>query len=130
MTEMMKIGLLGIVGVLLAIQFKAVKPEYSTYIGLGIGVLIFCFTLGECKSLISSLETLKKYFEGTEGYLTILVKVIGITYICEFCAGVCKDAGYGAVAEQIEMLGKLSVMFAGLPILMAVIQTLDGLLIV
>lgn len=129
MTEIMKIGLLGIVGVLLAIQFKAVKPEYATYIGLGIGILVFSFSLDEFKSLVNSMQTLQKYFSGAESYLTILVKVIGITYICEFSAGVCKDAGYGSIADQIEMLGKLSVMFAGLPILMAVIQTLDSLLI-
>ena len=129
MAEIMKIGILGLAGVLLAIQFKTIKPEYATYIGLGIGVLIMGYALGEFKGLVSSMETLRKYFAGAESYLTILVKVIGITYICEFCAGICKDAGYGSIADQIEILGKLSVMFAGMPILMAVIQTLDKLII-
>ncbi len=128
MTEIVKIGLFGLTGVLLAVQFKAVKPEYATYIGLGIGILVTAYAMNEFQGLVSSLETLKKYFSGAESYLTILVKVIGITYICEFCAGICKDAGYGAIADQIEMLGKLSVMFAGLPILLAVVQTLDGLI--
>lgn len=127
MTEMIKIGLFGIVGVLLALQFKNIKPEYSTYIGLGIGVLIFGYALNEFAGLVSTLESLKKYFAGAESYLTILIKVIGITYICEFSAGFCKDAGYGSLADQIEMLGKISVLLAGLPILLAVIQTLDGL---
>lgn len=128
MTEIIKIGLFGLAGVLLAVQFKAIKPEYATYIGLAIGILIMGFSMGEFRRLVSSMEALKKYFSGAEGYLTILVKVIGITYICEFCAGICKDAGYGSVADQIEILGKLSVLFAGLPILLAVIQTLDGLI--
>ena len=56
------------------------------------------------------------------GYLATLMKVIGITYICEFTSGICKDAGYGSVAGQIEILGKLSVIFAGLPILFAVME--------
>jgi len=127
--EIIKIGMFGLVGVLLAVQFKAVKPEYATYIGLGIGILIMAFALKEFHGLVNHLESLKKYFSGAEGYLTILIKVIGITYICEFCAGVCKDAGYGSIADQIEILGKVSVMLAGLPILIAVIQTLDGLAI-
>lgn len=129
MTEIIKIGILGLAGVLLAIQFKTIKPEYATYIGLGLGVLIMGYALGQFGTLISSIEALQKYFSGAESYLTILVKVIGITYICEFCAGICKDAGYGSIADQIEILGKLSVMFAGMPIIMAVIQTLDKLII-
>jgi len=129
MAEIIKIGILGLAGVLLAIQFKTIKPEYATYIGLGLGVLIMGYALGQFKTLVGSIETLQKYFSGAESYLTILVKVIGITYICEFCAGICKDAGYGSIADQIEILGKLSVMFAGMPIIMAVIQTLDKLII-
>ena len=127
MTEIVKIGIFGLAGVLIAVQFKTIKPEYATYIGLGIGILVMAFALGEFSSLVSGMEILKKYFAGAESYLTILVKVIGITYICEFCAGICKDAGYGSIADQIQMLGKLSVMFAGLPILLAVIRTLDGM---
>ncbi len=71
---------------------------------------------------------LRSYLGGMESYLAILLKVIGITYICEFSAGICKDAGYQTVAGQIEILGKLSVMFAGLPILFAVIEQIQSFL--
>jgi len=125
MAEIIKIGILGLAGVLLAIQFKTIKPEYATYIGLGIGVLIMGYALTQFVSFVNSMKTLHKYFAGAESYLTILVKVIGITYVCEFCAGICKDAGYGSIADQIEILGKISVMLAGVPILLAVVQTLD-----
>jgi len=111
----------------MAAQVKVMKAEYATYIGLAIGILIMAFGLKEFQSLAVQMTSLKKYFSGAESYLTILMKVIGITYICEFCAGVCKDAGYGSIADQIEILGKVSVILAGLPILIAVMQTLDGL---
>ena len=127
MAEIMKIGILGLAGVLLAIQFKTIKPEYATYIGLGLGVLIMGYTLGQFQTLVGSIETLQKYFSGAESYLTILVKVIGITYICEFCSGICKDAGYGTVAGQIEIMGKVTVLLSGLPILLAVIEQIYNL---
>ncbi|MBQ6697413.1 MAG: stage III sporulation protein AD [Lachnospiraceae bacterium] len=126
MEEIVKVGIIGILGVLTAIQFKAVKPEYSTYIGVALGLLIFGYTVQQLRTMLGSLAWMKALFEGSGGYLTILMKVIGITYLCEFSAGICKDAGYGAIAEQVEVLGKLSVMFAGLPILLAVVEQIQG----
>lgn len=126
MAEIIKVGLLGIVGVILAVQFKAQKPEYGIYIGFAISILIFCYVLQQVEAVVSQLTLIQKYLGDTRSYLSILLKVIGITYICEFSAGICKDAGYGSVADQIEILGKLSVMFAGLPILFAVIEQIQS----
>lgn len=125
MEEIIKVGIIGIVGVLTAIQFKATKPEYSTYISLALGLLIFSYTIQQLKTMLSGLAWMEELFENSSGYLSILLKVVGITYLCEFCAGICKDAGYGAISEQIEVLGKLSVMFAGIPILLAVIEQIQ-----
>lgn len=126
MAEIIKVGMLGIVGVLIAIQFKSQKPEYGIYIGFSIGILIFCYALREFQAVLGQFELVSKYLGTGQSYLAILLKVIGITYICEFSSGICKDAGYGTIAEQIEVLGKLSVMFAGLPILFAVIEQIQS----
>lgn len=125
MAEIIKVGLLGVVGVLIAVQFKAQKPEYGIYIGLAIGILIFCYALKEFEAVIGQFDLIKKYLGDGESYLAVLLKVIGITYICEFSSSICKDAGYATVAQQIEILGKLSVMFAGIPILFAVIEQMQ-----
>lgn len=128
MQELIKIAFLGVAGVLLAIQFKGQKSEYGIYIGLAAGILIFSYTVRQVAAVMSQLGQLKAYLGGAETYLAVLLKVIGITYICEFSADICKDAGYGTVAGQIEVLGKLSVMFAGLPVLFAVIDQIQGFL--
>ncbi len=128
MVEIIKVGLLGILGVLLAVQFKANKPEFGMYIGFAISILIFCFGLQQAQAVLQQLDLVKGFLGDSQKYLSVLLRVIGITYICEFSSGICKDAGYGAVAEQIEILGKLSVMFAGIPILFAVIEQIQDLL--
>lgn len=128
MTEIIKIGVLGILGVMLAIQLKANKPEYGVYIGLAISILIFCYGMKQAHAVIQQFEKIRSILGDSRDYLSILLRVIGVTYICEFSAGICKDAGYGSVAEQIEILGKLSVMFAGVPILFAVINQIQGLM--
>ena len=124
--EIIKLSLFGIMGVLLAVQFKGMKSEYHFYIGIGAALIIFFYAVNSLTILISELGILQKYLKGGEGYLGTLLKIVGITYICEFSSGICKDAGFGAIAGQIEVLGELAVMFAGLPILLAVLEQIQG----
>lgn len=126
MAEVIKLSAFGMIGVLLALQFKGIKPEYAVYIGLAVSVLIFYFCVNRLQILSGTFELMKQYVNGSENYLSVLLKVLGITYICEFGAGICKDAGFASIAEQIEVMGKLSVMFAGLPILLAVMEELQN----
>lgn len=125
MTELIKIGILGILGVMVAVQFKATKPEYGIYMGLVISILIFGYAVKQFAGVLEQFSMIRKFLGSGESYLTILLKITGVTYICEFSAGICKDAGYGAIAEQIEILGKLTVMMAGLPILLAVMEQIQ-----
>jgi len=127
MAEMIKVGMLGIVGILLAVQLKAHKPEYGMYIGFAIGIILFSYGLHQIQTLMEEFDRIREFLGDSRQYLTVLLRVIGVTYICEFSSGICKDAGYGSVAEQIEIFGKLSVMFAGIPILFAVIEQIQGL---
>ena len=39
--SMLQIGILGVAGVLLALQFKSGKSEYGIYISIVLGLLIF-----------------------------------------------------------------------------------------
>ena len=128
MTELVKVGFLGIAGVLLAVQFRGSKPEYASYIGLAVSIIIFCFSMRQMETITGQFMKIRSYLSGSEEYLSILFRVIGITYICEFSSDICRDAGYQAVAGQIEVLGKLVVMCAGLPILFAVIEQIQSFL--
>lgn len=126
MMEIAKIGILGVAGVMIALQFKTVKPEISLYMGFAVCVVIFTFSITGMMQILSKIELLQKY-TGSSPYFHILFKAVGITYISEFCASICKDAGYGAVAGQIEIFGKLTVLFLGMPVMTAVIETIGSI---
>ena len=99
--SVMKIGMIGVLGVLLALQFKSEKTEYGLYIGVTICLLIFWFCMEQMVHLVGKVEALSQYLKGSESYILYLVKAVGITYLCNFSSLVCKDAGFGAVAGQI-----------------------------
>ena len=123
--EIMKIGSIGLIGVLLAVFFRTVRAEYGVYMGIATGMLIFWYTLQNLSVFMEEVHLLQAVTGQDNGFLAILLKVVGITYICEFCAGICKDAGYGAVGGQIEIFGKVMVLLTGLPILLSVIRTIQ-----
>lgn len=119
------IAVTGIIAVILAVSLKGVKGEYGTYVVMAAGLLIFFYGLGKLTSILDTMKEIQSYIKINNIYLSTLVKMIGITYIAEFAAGICKDAGYGAVGTQIEIFGKLSVLAVSMPILLALIETLQ-----
>lgn len=123
--DILKVGMLGIAGVMLALQFRSNKSEYGMYIGFAICLLIFSFVVFGLSSLFENMSALQRYIGADNTYFRILLKVIGITYICEFCSGICRDAGYSSVSGQIEIFGKLSILAAGMPVLLAIIDSIQ-----
>ena len=59
---------------------------------------------------------------------TTLLKMIGITYIGQFSSGICRDAGYSSTGAQIELFCRLSVMVLSMPVLLALLDTIQGFL--
>ncbi len=125
--EIVKIGAFGVAGVMLALQFKTNRPEFGIYIGAAICLLIFTFSLSGLETLLGRVKVLQNYLSGSGDYIGFLFKAVGITYVCGFCSSICKDAGYGAVAGQIEIFGKLSVLLMGIPVLTAVIENINAI---
>ncbi|MBO5473133.1 MAG: stage III sporulation protein AD, partial [Lachnospiraceae bacterium] len=117
--EMVKIGLIGIVGVLFAAGFKNYKAEYGVYIGIAVCLIIMGYTARYFTQILERMEQLRGYLDDNYRYLAVLLKAVGATYACEFCAGICKDAGYGGIAGQVEMMGKLYILLVGMPVLLA-----------
>jgi stage III sporulation protein AD len=119
------IAITGIVAVLLAVSLKGMKGEYGTYLVIAASFFIFFYGMGKLTTILDTMKEIQSYIKINSIYLSTLVKMIGITYIAEFSAGICKDAGYGAVGTQIEIFGKLSVLAVSMPILLALIETLQ-----
>ena len=128
MGALFKVAVLGIVAVIFALMFKQVKAEYAGFISLGTGMIIFLFILGKMDVVIETIESISGYIAMNGQYIAILIKVIGVAYLCEFSSSMCKDAGFSAIASQIEMAGKLTIIVMSMPILMSLLDTISGFL--
>lgn len=125
---MVKIAAIGVIAAMLALQFKSEKAEYGIYISLAACMLIFGMGVSKLEIIMNTLEKIQSYLGIHKMYFDILVKIIGITYLSELASSLCKDAGHGAIANQIELVGKLTVLSISMPILMALLDTINDFL--
>lgn len=122
---MVTIAIVGITTVLLAVQMKGLKGEYATYLAVAAGVFIFFYGISKLESIFLAIRKIQEFIEIDPVYLATLLKLAGITYIAEFASGICKDAGYGAIGNQIEIFGKLSILAVSMPIVLALLETMQ-----
>ena len=100
---MIKAAVMGIAAAMLALYMKSVRPEYSSMISISAGIFIFGFALICLQKITGSIQTLGEYLAVSPVYIRILLRITGIAYICDFASCICKDAGYQAIAAQIEL---------------------------
>lgn len=126
--NIVQVGILGVAGILLAVQLKQEKSEVGVYLSIVISLLIFFGILDSLEVLVATVREISTYIQIDSSYIMTLIKMLGITYIAEFSSGLCKDAGYSAIATQIEMFGKLTILVLSLPILLALLRTIQEFL--
>lgn len=125
--DMVKAGVVGVIGVLLAVSLKNHKAEYGVYVALAVCFVMLEYITRYFMQILSGMDLIRGYLRENYSYLTLLLKAVGATYACEFCAGICKDAGYGGVAGQVEMLGKIYILSMGMPVLLALMESIQSI---
>ncbi|MBH1940199.1 stage III sporulation protein AD [Mobilitalea sibirica] len=125
---MIRIAILGIGAVLVAILFKKGKEEFSLYIAIAACFLILLLGIGKLEVILDAINKLQGYIQINKAYIGVLIKIIGITYITEFASSLCKDSGYQSIGDQIELVGKLTILAISMPILLALLETIDNFL--
>ena len=125
---MLKIGCLGLSGVICALLLKEMKSPFSAFISLGTCILIAFFGLCRLDLVVDMISSMEQYITLKTAWVQILLKITGITYLADFSSNLCKDAGYSAIAGQIEIFGKISILAISSPIILALIETIHSFL--
>lgn len=124
-----QITLFGVVGTLLALQFKSGKSEYGIYVSLAVSLFLFLCMLSRLEIFVRTVKKIADYIKLDAGQMSILLKMAGVTYVAEFASGICKDAGYQNIAVQIEIFTKLTILAIGMPVLLALLELIGDFLI-
>ncbi len=119
---MEKVIIIAVVGVLFVVLLKEQKASIAFLLSIAIGIMIIFYIVDYAVVLLDGFKVFEEYFDSSGYYIKLILKMVGITYLCECGIEICKDASQGAIASQIEMLGKVIILVTGLPIILAILE--------
>lgn len=126
--EIIQIVGLGFIVTLLILIIRSQRPEIAVQLSITLATVIFLLVLAKIEVVLNLFRDLADKASISQMYLNTILKIIGIAYITEFGAQVCRDAGEGAVAGKIEFAGKILVMVMAIPIIALVLETIVRLI--
>ncbi len=116
------------IGVLITIKLKSLNSPLWVYLSLTLSLYVVFYITDRLTFVFDFLNHVMEQIGLESGYFEILIKIIGISYLCEFASNICRESGFSAVAGQIEIGGKLTMMVMSMPILMAIVETITSVL--
>ena len=76
--SMLQVGVIGVLGVLFAVQFKSGKSEYAVYISVAVSLLLFGCMLERLRDAVDSLGRIGNYIKVDQRFFGTMMKMIGI----------------------------------------------------
>jgi len=122
--DILQISGIALTGAVLAMILKSQKPPLAMLLSIFVGVTIFLLVLTKIGAIVDVLRQLAGQANISSVYLGTLLKIIGIAYIADFIAQICRDADQGAIAIKVELAAKVLVLVLAVPIVVAVLQAL------
>ncbi|MBO4940981.1 MAG: stage III sporulation protein AD [Clostridia bacterium] len=126
--DIFKIVGLGIAAAILAVFLKNWRPEISVQISLAAAAIIFIAVMPYIKTLFSMFSDISNRVGVDAKYITLILKVIGIAYIAQFGAELCRDAGETSIASKIELFGKVIIVTLSMPLVYSFMEVVERII--
>ena len=118
----------GITALIIIMLLKQYKPEFVIYVSLAAGAIILFLVMDKLSGIISLLKSLSTKASINQEFLIILIKITGIAFLTEFATSICKDSGETAIANKIDLGGKVLIIAISIPIISTLLETVIKIL--
>lgn len=123
-----QVALFGVVLSLILVLLRSERPEMGSIVSLAAGAVLLLAVAPKAAGLIAMLRQMGERAGVSETYLAAALKVLGIAYVSDFAAALCRDAGEELLASRVELAGKIFILVAALPVIEGVFQLILSLL--
>lgn len=110
------ICLVGIITAFISLSIRRQNSEIAFLTALAGCVIIFVSVIFNISSLLDTLNQIFNTAAVKSTYIKVLVKAVGICFICEFSVDLCLDSGHRSLANNISIAGKVLVLLTAAPL--------------
>lgn len=97
-------------------------PDMRVLAALSVIIITASAYIEELYGISVKLRKLFELANIDSEYVSILVKALGICIVAQLSSDCCKDCGESALASQIDILARISLLLISLPLYSAVIE--------
>ena len=126
--EIARIVAVGIVCAVLVIYLRSVGKEYGFLAGIASSVLLLTMSLSYVVRFVRFFSGFSDMTGVSSDVVTLVIKILGISYLIEFAASLIDDFGLKSLSEKVVFAGKLVIFALSVPIAEKVISLVMGLL--
>ena len=126
--DIIKIIGIGLISLIIIIIVKQYRPEFVIYVSIIAGAIILMLIMDKVSSIINLLTALSNKTVVNNEFLTLLIKITGIAFLTEFSVSLRKDSGETAIANKIDIGGKVIIISMSIPIIASLLETIIKIL--
>lgn len=127
--EIVKFALVGIICAVLVVVVRQQRPEIAVIVQLAGIVVLAILSIEYLKNIFAETDGLFSEAEFlNDGYLELLVKILGIAAVTKIGSDICKDSANSALATVVELVGKAVILAMCLSLIKTLAEISKGLL--
>lgn len=128
MMEIIQILGLGLLVLMLYFFLQEQKSPFAILLVMAFCVIVFLVIIRHISIIMTSIQEISAAAGINRIYLLTILKILGIAYLAEIVAQLCRDGGSSALALKIELAAKISILTLAMPMLLAVVEAILQLL--
>ena len=117
-----------LLGVLVIVLIKTVRPDIALSVRLCAVAVIFLFAVSGIDVLKEYLDTFFSFSDIDISYLKLAFKVTGVCVLTQTVADTCRDCAESALASQVELAGRFIILSMSLPVIKSLLEISIGLI--
>lgn len=121
--EIFQYVMLALAVAMASLLLKQVSKELALALVIVASVGMLLTLLGKMAVVVRLVEELGTRAHLGNIHLSTLLKIMGVAYVAEYGAQICKDAGEGSMAAKVELAGKLIILTLSVPLVLVILET-------